>query len=248
MTQQRKSISKKIRFEIFKRDSFTCQYCGESAPKVILEVDHIKPVINGGTNDILNLITSCFDCNRGKSKRELDDNSMVSKQHNQAKLLQERTSQIEMMAEWQLSLINEDNLLVNKFNEFWDKLTNSTLTDSGRKTIKKHIHEFGYQKICEFAIKAHDKYSDDNSKAFNSIRKLIVAESMPEKLKQTYYLRGVLKNRFGLSQYNNYVAFNLLRDLLNIYTYDSIYRMCCDVRNWSDFQNRANNWLEEDEE
>ncbi len=35
----RKSISKKIRFEIFKRDAFSCQYCGKSAPDVILHID-----------------------------------------------------------------------------------------------------------------------------------------------------------------------------------------------------------------
>lgn len=28
---KRKSLSKKIRFEVFKRDSFTCQYCGRKA-------------------------------------------------------------------------------------------------------------------------------------------------------------------------------------------------------------------------
>ena len=38
---QRKTLSKKIRFEVFKRDKFTCQYCGRMSPDVILEVDHI---------------------------------------------------------------------------------------------------------------------------------------------------------------------------------------------------------------
>lgn len=66
---KRKAISKKLRFEVFKRDSFTCQYCGRKAPDVVLEVDHIKPVAQGGTNTILNLITSCRECNRGKGKK-----------------------------------------------------------------------------------------------------------------------------------------------------------------------------------
>ena len=39
----RKGLSKKIRFEVFKRDQFTCQYCGKQAPNVVLEVDHITP-------------------------------------------------------------------------------------------------------------------------------------------------------------------------------------------------------------
>jgi len=80
---KRKSIGPKLRFEVFKRDSFTCQYCGSTSPEVILEVDHIKPVINGGKENILNLLTSCFDCNRGKGKRELDDNQELSKQRKQ---------------------------------------------------------------------------------------------------------------------------------------------------------------------
>lgn len=61
------SISKKLRFEVFKRDNFKCQYCGNTPPDVILEVDHIEPKSKGGNDNINNLITSCFDCNRGKT-------------------------------------------------------------------------------------------------------------------------------------------------------------------------------------
>jgi len=68
---KRKQVSKKTRFEVFKRDNFSCQYCGAHPPKVVLECDHIEPVSKGGTNDIYNLITSCFDCNRGKSDTKL---------------------------------------------------------------------------------------------------------------------------------------------------------------------------------
>ncbi len=72
MTQpKRTAISKKTRFEVFKRDSFTCQYCSARPPKVPLEIDHIIPVCKGGKNHIDNLITACFDCNRGKSGNEL---------------------------------------------------------------------------------------------------------------------------------------------------------------------------------
>lgn len=66
------SLSKKTRFNIFKRDHFTCQYCGRSSPTVVLECDHILAVSQGGKNDVSNLITSCFDCNRGKGKEGLD--------------------------------------------------------------------------------------------------------------------------------------------------------------------------------
>lgn len=63
---KRKSLSKKTRFEVFKRDGFKCQYCGAHPPSVLLHVDHIKPVADGGKNDEDNLITACESCNLGK--------------------------------------------------------------------------------------------------------------------------------------------------------------------------------------
>ena len=54
------------RFAVLKRDDFTCQYCGRKAPYVVLEVDHKHPKSKGGSWKLENLITSCFECNRGK--------------------------------------------------------------------------------------------------------------------------------------------------------------------------------------
>src|SRR5690349_10312579 len=71
MPSKRKPLTKKLRFEVFKRDAFTCQYCGNHPPAVILEVDHIIAVIEGGGNDMDNLVTACFGCNRGKSADSL---------------------------------------------------------------------------------------------------------------------------------------------------------------------------------
>lgn len=69
---KRKSISKKTRFEVFKRDGFRCLYCGLGPPSVNLEVDHIIPVKLGGYSEVANYATSCEDCNAGKKARPLD--------------------------------------------------------------------------------------------------------------------------------------------------------------------------------
>lgn len=61
------AVSRKIRFDVFKRDGFRCQYCGRTPPIVLLEVDHIHPRSKGGSDHEDNLLTSCEDCNRGKS-------------------------------------------------------------------------------------------------------------------------------------------------------------------------------------
>ena len=68
-TIQRVPVGKRLRFEVLRRDKFTCLYCGKSSPNVILEIDHVVPVVDGGTNDLQNLATSCFECNRGKSTK-----------------------------------------------------------------------------------------------------------------------------------------------------------------------------------
>ena len=64
-------MTPRLRFEILRRDNFTCRYCGRSAPSVVLHVDHIFPRSKGGTNDPANLTTACADCNQGKSDLEL---------------------------------------------------------------------------------------------------------------------------------------------------------------------------------
>ena len=66
------AIGQQKRFEVFKRDGFICQYCGKTPPNIILEVDHINPISKGGSDDINNLLTSCFECNRGKNNIPLD--------------------------------------------------------------------------------------------------------------------------------------------------------------------------------
>ena len=72
MATKRKAISKKTRFEVFKRDGFACQYCGAHPPQAILHVDHIVPVAEGGGNEDTNLVTACDHCNLGKAANSLE--------------------------------------------------------------------------------------------------------------------------------------------------------------------------------
>ncbi len=70
-SKRRIPISQKLRFEIFQRDKFTCQYCKRNRDNdgVKLHIDHIIPLSEGGKDEISNLITSCEDCNQGKSNK-----------------------------------------------------------------------------------------------------------------------------------------------------------------------------------
>lgn len=91
------SVSTRTRFEIFKRDRFTCQYCGRTPPNVLLHVDHIVPRKEGGSDDPENLRTACQDCNLGKGAQPLQAGLMrpvIS-----AEDLAERTAQANAYAE-----------------------------------------------------------------------------------------------------------------------------------------------------
>ena len=62
-----KPVSRRLRFEVLRRDDYACRYCGAKAPDVPLTVDHVVPVTLGGTNEPSNLVTACRDCNSGKA-------------------------------------------------------------------------------------------------------------------------------------------------------------------------------------
>lgn len=61
------AVSKRLRYEVLRRDNHACRYCGQSAPDVKLTVDHVIPTTLGGGDDPGNLVTACADCNSGKS-------------------------------------------------------------------------------------------------------------------------------------------------------------------------------------
>ena len=87
-------ISVRTRFDIFKRDSFTCQYCGQKSPDVVLEVDHIVPVCEDGTDDPINLQTACWECNSGKSGVPLSHVMTGEDPHDRAIFLLEKERQL----------------------------------------------------------------------------------------------------------------------------------------------------------
>lgn len=60
-----------LRQRVFERDDYTCRYCGERGGR--LECDHVVPVIKGGSDDIDNLVTACFRCNRSKYGKTLEE-------------------------------------------------------------------------------------------------------------------------------------------------------------------------------
>ena len=68
--KKRKTISKSIRHEVFKRDEYKCVECGATKEETTLHIDHIIPLSQGGTDEMDNLQTLCEACNLAKSNRK----------------------------------------------------------------------------------------------------------------------------------------------------------------------------------
>lgn len=67
-----RTVSTRLRFKVFMRDKFACQYCGKTPEDGIkLEADHVVAYSNGGETVLENLKTACWACNNGKSNETL---------------------------------------------------------------------------------------------------------------------------------------------------------------------------------
>lgn len=61
------AVSKRVRFEVLRRDNHACRYCGATAPDVRITLDHVVPTALGGDDSPSNLVAACGDCNSGKT-------------------------------------------------------------------------------------------------------------------------------------------------------------------------------------
>lgn len=154
---KRQTISKKTRFEIFKRDSFTCQYCGNHPPKCLLEIDHITPLSKGGDNTENNLITSCFECNRGKAARDLSVAPKTLKER--ALIVAEQEKQL---LEYQKIINDQDARIEDEAFEILDYL--GRLDEKKRaykseiSSTKRFVKELGFHETkdaAEISVRAN---------------------------------------------------------------------------------------------
>lgn len=255
MKNKRKSLSPKQRFEVFKRDSFRCQYCGKTAPDVLLEVDHIKPVKEGGTNDIINLITACKDCNRGKGARLLDDNSVIEKQRAQLEELNERRQQLEMMMEWRNGLRDFEDRQIDIIESRLAVATGSYLTERDKASYRRALKKYGLPLMLDSVDAAISQYllfdedgepiDESVTKVFDYVVKICHCKDLNEDkpyMKDLFYIRGILRNR--LSYCNDWKALDYLeRAYLANATIESLKDCAKNVKNWTQFCDAVEEFL-----
>jgi len=140
----RTPISKRLRFSIFARDQFTCAYCGKSPPEVKLVVDHIIPVIEEGTNDEFNLVTSCEDCNQGKGKHPLPNGENIN---DQKRRYQEMLERIDIAELAEKAIKNQLALRQNVCDYYCGVTGKSTILNTSLSALCNLVNEFGIESI-----------------------------------------------------------------------------------------------------
>jgi hypothetical protein len=160
--RQRMAVRLKDRFEVFKRDAFTCQYCGRRVPDVVLEVDHIIPRAEGGGDEIENLVTSCWECNRGKGKRLLDERAPVADIEERTAMIQERERQLRAYNNAKaVELDRKDADFTRVWNywfDLWDTESMSRSATPWKNTLKNAIEHFGAVEVMGAMDIVRDKF------------------------------------------------------------------------------------------
>ena len=65
--------SKRFRHRIYWRDNGLCQYCFKPVPFSTATLDHITPLVHGGSNTAKeNFCIACFQCNNEKGPLEME--------------------------------------------------------------------------------------------------------------------------------------------------------------------------------
>ena len=255
----RKSIPKSVRFEVFKRDSFKCQYCGASSPDVLLVIDHIKPVAGGGESDITNLITACQPCNSGKSDRPLSDTTIIRKRKAQLDQLQERREQLEMMAEWHRGLVDIESLAVEQCVSLRNQLTPGwCLNEYGVIEMKKHLKKFGVPLLMQ-GIRASAHYLElgadgkitpesinEESEKLPAICVVMQREREEPGSQELYKIRAYLRR--NLNYLNEQGALNILTSAMRSgVSMKDLWRAANSAYSWTGFSNSVEQLIAEAE-
>lgn len=253
------AVTKKLRFEVFKRDSFTCQYCGSKAPDVVLEVDHIKPKSKGGDDNILNLVTSCFDCNRGKSARELHENEVLNKQRDQLEEINEKRLQLEMMLEWRDELSKLDDMKIDSIKSLWYKITSIPLDSDKEVVLRRWVKRYDLINLMESMEVSVSQYLKKDKqgnivkttidKSFDYTEKIYRNKERYEQkphLKELHYAKGILQNRINFVD-----KWKVMKYLTDAYeagaSTDELKELCKSVKNWTEFKNSIEAFLSGEE-
>lgn len=117
----------------------------------MLEVDHVLPRSEGGGDELENLLTACWDCNRGKGATVLDSSVTTLDLEEQTDLIREKERQIR---EYNLAKREQRERRNNEFAhawnywfELWDADTLPRYYTPWESALRDWIDEIGLEEV-----------------------------------------------------------------------------------------------------
>ena len=220
------AISRALRFEVFKRDSFSCQYCGRQTPQTILEIDHIIPKSKGGTDDINNLITSCFDCNRGKGAVPLAVLKIADTRKQEIQKLKERRKQIEAYEKFLHEEKVKEEQVLQEINDYWASFCDGEfiLNEDGLSSVRRFLTRLTPMEVKEAisiaAIAVED--IEDRFRYFCGVCHNKIAEKAGDTSRRTF--RQVQRYFLNQRRGSGYHKEHQLREFCRVYPQDILIR------------------------
>lgn len=211
---ERKSLSKRVRFEVLKRDGFKCVYCGATAPDVQLHIDHVDPVSKGGSDDFLNLVTSCQACNLGKGNRKLSEHQELEKSMTEIEILTSKDGDLDKLRAKQSSAENIMRLEIDEVSRQFSIRTGYGLSDSGKRTARKWLRKDSIEAVVSAIDAAETSYADclQDDDAFDIMMDKVPAilghrrvyGPRSEAFRRLSYAAGILRHRHANEELLNW--------------------------------------------
>jgi hypothetical protein len=112
----------------------------------VLEVDHIEPVSKGGSDEYANLITSCFDCNRGKSNHQLEVSDCDNVALMQVEQIAQLTALNQMLKKSVATQKEQCGDVVQHLLEVWS-WSEDLVTEKDRASIRRFMTDLNFSQI-----------------------------------------------------------------------------------------------------
>jgi hypothetical protein len=247
---------KRIKYEVFEKDSFKCQFCGKGVPLVTLQLIRIQDTQqNDEWLDTAFLSTSCKICEKKKSGV---DEKILNNGYLSIDELEERLQQLKMLINWRRGMLNIRKQQLANLVSYWEKkLPGFSVDNDQKKFMATYISKYSSDEIksaMDMAVDKFIKYSDDGILDKNSIRTAfakipdicltkteIVSTHESDGLQRIHdQLKSNIDGFFDSRRANQWLSYARSWEV----QIEDLYKMATSVRSWTQFSVNIDNMVE----
>ena len=185
------------------------------------------PVSKGGNNEDINLVTSCFECNRGKSDKKLGDISEIQKQYEELEIEIEKLNQVKHLLKIKNNSVKTTAKKISLVEDEIEEYTGSRLNINGKNIVRKLLNKYDLIFIIDTVKEAFSSFYIKGDKSnfedcFSKLQKFLAVKSKPKIERDALYIRGILRNRISIKKSQYSELRKIIIDYLNVVDFDKV--------------------------